>query len=389
MYGLATLKIKDLNRVVVSHVQGEKSPLCVEFQRGALRPTSNPVNFSYIPSDAEIVSMDIVAKEPHGVVVGITLIKRSNDFKEAFFNLYGIHNSRGFRWDDVIDDWQTINLSFTPFQLLHTQILVEKHWETVFLLSGDDLCVHMFRETTDNNVCYKEVSSAEWFPELTGLPSTATHIDMQVLGQQRRTVVGCQSGFVKCALVSLPSDVTGSWSTKMLDGPITSVKFFTQSSCPAAQSHDDKDTVHLLVTSAIEPAVVFIDVFKNGFSQYTTLPLSHLYDCVLCATVADVNWDGCNELILGTYGKELLIYQTDPTVSDSMSVRLLWQRSFAHPIHCLWYGDMTGDGLSEVVVVTMGGIHVLQHDLEKAAAVCVSRLEAHFSKESVANNMVN
>ena len=50
VYGLATLKTKDMNRVVVSHVRGEKSPLCVEFQRGALRPTSNAVNFSYIPS---------------------------------------------------------------------------------------------------------------------------------------------------------------------------------------------------------------------------------------------------------------------------------------------------------------------------------------------------
>ena len=50
VYGLATLKTKDMNRVVVSHVRGEKSPQCVEFQRGALRPTSNSVNFSYIPS---------------------------------------------------------------------------------------------------------------------------------------------------------------------------------------------------------------------------------------------------------------------------------------------------------------------------------------------------
>ena len=50
VYGLATLKTKDMNRVVVSHVRGEKSPLCVEFQRGCLRPTSNAVNFSYIPS---------------------------------------------------------------------------------------------------------------------------------------------------------------------------------------------------------------------------------------------------------------------------------------------------------------------------------------------------
>eukprot|EP00731_Ephydatia_muelleri_P027782 Em0019g655a len=376
-----------MNRVVVSHVRGEKSPLCVEFQRGCLRPTSNAVNFSYIPTDAEIVSMDIVTKEPSSVVVGITLIKRST--KEAFFNLYGIHSnhlSSVFKWENIIDDWQTMNLSFTPFQLLHTQILVDNHWEAVFLLSGDDLCVHMFRETADDNVCYKEASAAEWFPELQGLPSAATHIDVQVEEalQHRRTAVGCQSGFLKCTLVSLPTEIISDWSSKMLDGPITSVKFFTSASNPAAaQSRKVADAVHLLVTSAVEPAIVFIDVFKNGFTCYTTLPNSHLYDCVLCATIADVNWDGRNELVLGTYGKELLVYQLDATVTGTMGIRLLWQRSFAHPIHCLWYGDLTGDGLSEMVVVTMGGIHVLQHDLEKAAALCVSRLEAHFSKESV------
>ena len=39
---------------------------------------------------------------------------------------------------------------------------------------------------------------------------------------------------------------------------------------------------------------------------------------------------------------------------------LEWQRSFAHPIHCLWYGDLTNDGLCELVIVSMGGIHILQ-----------------------------
>ena len=38
----------------------------------------------------------------------------------------------------------------------------------------------------------------------------------------------------------------------------------------------------------------------------------------------------------------------------------MWQRSFAHPLHCLWYGDLTNDGLCELVAVSMGGVHILQ-----------------------------
>lgn len=44
-------------------------------------------------------------------------------------------------------------------------------------------------------------------------------------------------------------------------------------------------------------------VAKEGFSRPCVLPSSHLHDSVLCSQVADINWDGENELILGTYGK--------------------------------------------------------------------------------------
>ena len=42
---------------------------------------------------------------------------------------------------------------------------------------------------------------------------------------------------------------------------------------------------------------------EQGLSNPQALPCSHLYDSVLCTEIADVNWDGENELVLGTYGK--------------------------------------------------------------------------------------
>lgn len=42
---------------------------------------------------------------------------------------------------------------------------------------------------------------------------------------------------------------------------------------------------------------------KNGLTQQITLENSYNYDSVLCACVADVDFDGMNEIILGTYGQ--------------------------------------------------------------------------------------
>ena len=33
------------------------------------------------------------------------------------------------------------------------------------------------------------------------------------------------------------------------------------------------------------------------------------HDSVLCSHIMDVDWDGKNEILIGTYGRELLIYK--------------------------------------------------------------------------------
>lgn len=72
--------------------------------------------------------------------------------------------------------------------------------------------------------------------------------------------------------------------------------------------------VFLYVTGAsvlprphLELSLFCRNVLENGFNRPLFLPQSHLHDSVLCAEVADVNWDGRNELILGTYGKVGLV----------------------------------------------------------------------------------
>ena len=55
------------------------------------------------------------------------------------------------------------------------------------------------------------------------------------------------------------------------------------------------------------------DIINYQFTKSTELPESCLYDSIMCAVVADIDWDGVNEIILGTYGKKLLIYKCKMT----------------------------------------------------------------------------
>jgi hypothetical protein len=58
------------------------------------------------------------------------------------------------------------------------------------------------------------------------------------------------------------------------------------------------------VTTIIAPSLLFCrHVLSHGFSPPLVLPSSHHHDSVLCSTVADLDWDGTNELLLGTFGK--------------------------------------------------------------------------------------
>ena len=47
-------------------------------------------------------------------------------------------------------------------------------------------------------------------------------------------------------------------------------------------------------------------------------------------------------------------------VPRKYEAELIWEREFAHPIHQVMYCDITGDGLSELVVLSSAGLHILQ-----------------------------
>lgn len=48
---------------------------------------------------------------------------------------------------------------------------------------------------------------------------------------------------------------------------------------------------------------LFRNVLEHGFTEQLLLEDSDKYDCTLCACVADIDWDGENEILIGTYGQ--------------------------------------------------------------------------------------
>ncbi|KAM9270577.1 LOW QUALITY PROTEIN: KICSTOR complex protein kaptin [Cariama cristata] len=390
--------------------------------RQRLRPVARELQFTYIPVDAEIVSIDSFPKSPpqRGLVVGITFIKDSGDKASPFLNIYCDYEPGSeYDLDSVAQSCLNLELQFTPFQLCHAEVCVGDKPETVFLLSGNDPSIHLYKENEGSHQ-FEEQPVQHLFPELQELPSKYEGVGGWVLGApppppqlhpgltcppppgsvlwldvcnipgtgQRITAFGCQSGYVRVAQVDQASRaVLQSWSIQQ-DGPVSKVLVFPLPSELGSGTAQDGDAItaqgySVLVTSTIELSVVYRDVLTNGLGDQLILPASDQYDSVLCALVTDVDFDGAHEILLGTYGQELLCYKyTGAAGNPPGEFRLLWTRRFPSPLLSMLYADLTADGLCELAVVCLKGLHVLQHSLEPTARRVLERLRGEAERRA-------
>ncbi|XP_023690042.1 KICSTOR complex protein kaptin isoform X1 [Paramormyrops kingsleyae] len=369
--------------------------VCFKYQdlRQKIRPVAKEVQFTYIPVDAEIVSIDSFNKSPpnRGLVVGITFIKDSGDKASPFLNIYCDYEPGSeFNLESVAQSCLNLELRFTPFQLYHTEVQCGDGNETVFLLSGHDQQIHLYKENASLHQ-FEEQPIGRLFPELLDLPSNVIWMDMmRVSGGRRLSAFGCQNGCVGLALVKQEGpEILQSWRIQQ-DSPVSKVLLFSLGT-PRLQTRTDQDasahtsqitedgneSYNLLVTSTIEMAVVYRDVHTCGLTNSICLPESNQYDVVLCALVIDLEFDGNRELLLGTYGQELLCYKFQ--LSDSRQVHLMWKRSFKSPLLSITYLDLTGDGLRELAILTLKGLHILQHSLTWSANLVLQSLRKRAS----------
>ncbi|KAK9883968.1 hypothetical protein WA026_004904 [Henosepilachna vigintioctopunctata] len=211
----------------------------VEGTNGTLIPTAREVSFTYIPTGAEIISIDAYNKSSKNneFVVGITIIKNSNDSDslETYLNIYsGWEASEDFNIENIAQNCQSLELNFIPYRLMHTDLFLWDNdglcsQEKVFLLSGSDHYIHVFREGSDH--LFKEVDAKEYFPEFIKHPSPVVWMDSMYI-------------------------------------------------------NNDSD-----------------DVLKYGLSNYCSLPRHNPTNILTCCEITDVDLDGKLEILVGNSAK--------------------------------------------------------------------------------------
>uniref|UniRef100_A0A8B9R996 Kaptin, actin binding protein n=1 Tax=Astyanax mexicanus TaxID=7994 RepID=A0A8B9R996_ASTMX len=374
MYGLCQAGEQEL---LAATLKGKV--VCFRYQdlQHKIRPVAKEVQFTYIPVDAEIVSIDSFNKSSpnRGLVVGITFIKDSGDKATPFLNIYCDYEPGSeFNLESIAQSCLNLELQFTPFQLYHTELQFEEgQRETVFLLSGHDQRIHLYKENASLHQ-FEEQPVEKFFPELSELPSNVLWMDVLSIDNCRRlTTFGCQNGCVGLALVNQRGpEIVSSWRLQQ-DSPISTVLLFPL-----------KLPAHNIVgLHTIEMAVVYRNVEQNGMSKPVCLTDSDQCDAVLCALLIDLDFDGQQEVLLGTYGQDLLCYKfQQPNGTTEGQFQLMWRRSFKSPLLSVIYLDLTGDGLKELAILTIKGLHILQHSLTSTADLVLQRLANRVAKLS-------
>ncbi|XP_057333517.1 KICSTOR complex protein kaptin-like isoform X2 [Microplitis mediator] len=349
-----------------------------------LRPLVKELLFTYIPSGAEIISVDAYNKHhsDEEFVIGITIIKPSNEGSiERYLNIYSESTGDGENSETSIEtiaqNCLTVELTYTPYLLYHTTIQDEEiGQEVVWLISGSDNQLHMIREDKLNHG-YTEFPLDKYFPELVNLQTIVLWINVYYYNNNKRrlTAVSCECGLVKVTLVDVENKKKLKEWMLRYDRPVSRIQIFSQRNNLSSQmfTKDDVNTqpnLNILIVNALDPSIVFTDILRYGMKKEVVLQTGDNTDCILSSCVADINMDGNNEILLGTYSHEILIY-----IYDKSKWILMDRKKFDSPVHSMCYLDLTGDGLKELVVLTQRGVYFLQHEPKEVADLWRKRFE--------------
>ncbi|CAG8733689.1 4894_t:CDS:10 [Cetraspora pellucida] len=281
----------------------------------------------------EIVSMDVFSSDQSNLIFALSTTE--DDGQHNFtLRIYSLDDASKMYIEEAIfriaEQCQVIRIPFTPMQLFHTGININGESNTCLLLCGNDGGVHLYLRNKSTNK-WEDESVRSYFPLLTSLSESSSSIlslDIREIGDLKIVAAGCQNGRLYVSIMKFDT-LTGDFAPidepafVVLFSPITSISVFSSSSSKTLNR----------------------PVYLKECSQY---------DSVLCSNIMDVDWDGKNEILVDIDDHNVLTF------------KLIWQRSFSHPIYQITNLDLNQDGIEELIVATQHGIHILQPNLEKA-----------------------
>ncbi|KAF9186664.1 hypothetical protein BGZ50_002376 [Haplosporangium sp. Z 11] len=420
-------------------------------------------------TNQEIISMDAFErKDERGCqLVLVFAIAKGEDPTQFELRIFGA-NTFGTSVRELLlklpatTDIQSIPLSWAPTKIAHAP-LENDPFEMAILVGGSDSCVHFFVQdgypSNSATGLYEERPISTHFSVL----ASFSHCEYCVLSlvikdypTYRIAAAGTQNGTLNVGIIprnpkTLQLDRANARShIVVLFAPITTLTVYT-SRVQAERSHqrkhslagqkddegaekvdcgeaDEKEDehqyeteqgIHLLVTCAIEQAWVYSDITKHGLSRRSDLAECSYHDSILAAHIMDADWDGRNEVLIGTYGRQLMVFKELPpgqgpytpfaTMSSASSIAMApthprsgslastttgitahdgghrgggrdggnggcssgcdvpclgmtWNRRFASPVYGISCADLNDDGLEELVITTLNGVSIFLPD---------------------------
>lgn len=359
IYTLANLNLPNgTSKLLVASLKREI--YCLEYLEGtdgSLIPTAREVSFTYIPTGAEIISIDAYNKSTSSneFVVGVAIIKNSTDLEavETYLNIYlGWESSDDFSLENIAQNCQNVELNFTPYHLIHTDLIWWENQvffkEKVFLLSGSDNFIHVYKEGTEH--LFKEIETKDFFPEFKQYPSPVVWINLMYFedDSMRLVATGCECGYLRFTKVNVKTaKVEFNFSTR-LDNYISQVKLF-----------EVNGQINLLVVNTILQPLLFQDVLTYGLANYECLPRTNSGNIFSCCEIADIDFDGSYEILIANSAMEILMYKFYENKKEWWLHEI---KKLSSPIFSIKYSDLTGDGVKDLLVFSMKGLHVLQYD---------------------------
>ncbi|KAF9310653.1 hypothetical protein BG003_008313 [Podila horticola] len=358
----------------------------------------------------EIVSMDAFERvDDRGCQLVVTVaIAKAEDPSQFEIRCYGA-NTFGKSIKELFlglpnsKDIQTIPVSWAPTKITHAP-LDEDPFEMTILVGGSDSCVHFYLQDESDGV-YSEKPIESYFSVLSSFPYCeycVLSLTIKDYPTYRVVAAGTQNGTLNVGIiprdpVTLKLDRANAKShTIVLFAPITTLTIFTsrvQARNAPSQDCHAPEGIHLLVTCAIEQVWVYSDIDTHGLLKRTDLAECSYHDSILAAHVMDADWDGHNELLIGTYGRQLMVFKgissdqlpysnaayasshasnlhqqhhlhqhhnysleksnhTEPHGNYGMT----WNRRFASPVYGISSADLNDDGLEELIITTLNGV---------------------------------